>query len=172
MAAIRGSATRDIRTYRVPKARANHRSWPAKLSLWKGGKLGPCSPGGVAPVVSVTGVAIGVFRASDREQEQQRDEQGEDAERFRHREAEDQAGELPVGRGRGAQRAGEGVGEDQADADARAAHAEAGETGADVLRSNGIHQKSSSRGREGSERGKGSAGGTGSVAGVESIVEV
>jgi hypothetical protein len=57
-AATRGSTTRDIRTYKVPKARANHRSWPAKLSLWKGGKFGPCSPGGVAPVVSWDGVAI------------------------------------------------------------------------------------------------------------------
>ena len=42
----------------------------------------------------------------DGEEQEQRDQQREDAERFGHREAEDQAAELAVGGGRVADRAG------------------------------------------------------------------
>src|SRR5215211_3821067 len=82
-------------------------------------------------------------RALDDEEQKQRDEQREDAERLGHREAEDQPRELAVGGRRVAQRAREVVREDEADADAGAAHSEAGETGADELRSGGIHVESS-----------------------------
>src|SRR5215207_5307301 len=82
-------------------------------------------------------------RALDDEEQKQRHEQREDAERLGHREAEDQPRELAVGGRRVAQRAGEVVREDETDADAGAAHSEAGETGADELRSGGIHVESS-----------------------------
>jgi hypothetical protein len=67
------------------------------------------------------------------EQQQESDQQREDAERFRHREAEDQAAELAVSSRRIAQGASEVVAEDVAETNARAAHAKAGNTGTDEL---------------------------------------
>jgi hypothetical protein len=84
------------------------------------------------------------LRGSDREQQQQRDEQREDAQRFGDGEAEDQAAELAVGGRRVAQRAGEIVAENVAEADARAAHAEGGDAGADVLRCFSFHGRTPS----------------------------
>src|SRR6266568_8801587 len=73
------------------------------------------------------------------EQEQQRDQQREDAERFGHGEPEDQVAELALGGRRVTQRGGEIVAEDHADADAGAAHADAGNARADVLSCYWIH---------------------------------
>src|ERR1700684_3105484 len=80
---------------------------------------------------------------SEREQEQQRDQQREDAERFGHGEAENQVAELALGCRRIAHRSGEIVAEDDAHATARATHANAGNTSANVLRGNRIHETNS-----------------------------
>src|ERR1051325_7194730 len=77
--------------------------------------------------------AAPVRLALDSEDQEQRDQQREDAERLGHGEAEDQAAELPVGGGRSADRAGKVIAEERAEADARAAHAEARHAGADIL---------------------------------------
>src|SRR6185295_16715263 len=68
------------------------------------------------------------------EQQEERDQQREDAERFGHGKPEDQVAELALCSRRIAQRGGEIVTENRTDADARAAHADAGNAGADVLR--------------------------------------
>src|SRR5690606_15842432 len=73
------------------------------------------------------------YRRLLREEEEERDQQGEDAQSFGNGEAEDQAAELAIGGGRVAQGAGEVVAEDMAEADTGAAHAETGDTGADCL---------------------------------------
>src|SRR6266481_9078813 len=80
---------------------------------------------------------------SEREQQQQRDQQREDAERFGHGETEDQVGELALGSGGIAHRGGEIVAEDDAHACASATHANAGNTSANVLRGNRIHETNS-----------------------------
>jgi hypothetical protein len=87
----------------------------------------------------------GIVRAA---QEQERDQQREDAERFGHGEPEDQVAELALRGGRIAQRGREILAEDDAHADAGATHADAGNAGTDVLRSgcegcggSGIHQR-------------------------------
>src|SRR5215207_6795579 len=131
-----------------PQAIPNHRSCDAKVSLANGGKAPLACAAGAAPVVAWVGWAKARLRALalDDEEQEQRDEQREDAERLGHREAEDQPRELAVGGRRVAQRAREVVREDEADADAGAAHSEAGETGADELRSGGIHVESSLKG--------------------------
>src|SRR5262245_34079899 len=73
------------------------------------------------------------------EEQQEGDKQGEDAQRFRHGEAEDQAAELAVG-GRGiAQRALQKLAEKIADADGGGSRADGGEAGADELGGGGIH---------------------------------
>src|SRR4051794_27606463 len=69
----------------------------------------------------------------EHEEEEERDQQREDAERLGHREAEDQAGELAVGGGRITDRAGKIMAENQAEADTGSAHADAGKTRADQL---------------------------------------
>src|SRR5205807_6610757 len=66
-------------------------------------------------------------RPSDREQQQQRDQEREDAKRLGHREAEDQVAKLALRRRWIAQRSREILTEDDADADASAAHANAGD---------------------------------------------
>src|SRR5215472_5456223 len=68
---------------------------------------------------------------SENEQQEQRDQQREDAERFGQGEAEDQVAELARGCGRIAHRGGEIVAEDDAHADARTAHADARDARAD-----------------------------------------
>ena len=72
-------------------------------------------------------------RISDGEQEQQRDQQREDAERFGHGEAENQAAELAFDVRRVAQRAIQELAEQGADADAGGSGSDRGEAGADVL---------------------------------------
>jgi hypothetical protein len=67
------------------------------------------------------------------------DQQRENAERFRHCEAEDQAAELAVGGGRVAQGALQELAEQVADADSGSSRADGGEAGADELRGGGIH---------------------------------
>ena len=66
-------------------------------------------------------------------EQQECDEQREDAESFRHGEAEDQPAELAVGSRRIAQRARQIVAENGAEADTGAAHAETGNACADRL---------------------------------------
>src|ERR1044072_4741974 len=120
---------------------ASQMSWEAKVSLLNGGNGG--LPPGCSVRASVTIVLPRAFRCSglEREQQQQRDQQREDAERFGHGEPEDQVAELAL-RGRGvAQRGGEIMAEDRAEADACAAHADAGDAGTDVLGFNWIHNK-------------------------------
>src|SRR5436853_47551 len=91
-----------------------------------------CGPGGrLRP-------ATGLVRLQ-REQQQQRDQQREDAHRFGHREAEDQVAELALRGRRVAQRGRQIVAEDRAHADAGAAHADAGNPRAHVLRGEWIH---------------------------------
>src|SRR6185437_2386414 len=80
---------------------------------------------------------------SEREQQQERDQQREDAERFGHGETENQVAELALGCGRIAHRGGKIVAEDDAHAGARATHANAGNTSANVFRGNRIHESNS-----------------------------
>ena len=93
---------------------------------------------GAAGAAIVPGpVTTAAADALDGEQQQERDQQREDAERFRQREAEEQRAALAFGRRGVAQRAGQELAEQVAEADARARHAEAGETGADVFAATG-----------------------------------
>src|ERR1700742_1884404 len=78
----------------------------------------------------------------EREQEKERDQQREDAERFGHGEPEDQVAELALRGRRVAQRGCQIVAEDDADADAGAAHADAGNAGPDIFRGGRIHENS------------------------------
>src|ERR1044072_9634452 len=120
---------------------ASQMSWEAKVSLLNGGNGG--LPPGCSVRASVAIVMPRAFRCSglEREQQQERDQQREDAERFGHGEPEDQVAELALGCRRIAQRRGKVVAEDDADAGAGAAHADAGNAGTDVLGCNWIHQK-------------------------------
>src|SRR6266571_9529117 len=126
------------------KVTASQTSWDAKVSFWNGGKPGLWPPEGTSVCALV---ASAIFKC---EQQQERDQQREDAERLGDREAEDQVAELALGGRRIAQGGGEVVAEDRADADARAAHADAGNAGANIFRSDRIHDESSFRGLEGS----------------------
>ena len=76
---------------------------------------------------------VGISAPLDGEQQQERDQQRENAERFGHREAEDQPAELAVDRARIAQRAVEELAEQRADADAGGARSDRREARADVL---------------------------------------
>src|SRR5471030_2974637 len=77
----------------------------------------------------------------EREQQQQRDQQREDAERFGDGKPEDQVAELALRGGRIAQSGGQIIAEDDADADTGAAHADAGDARTDVFRCYWIHNK-------------------------------
>src|SRR5436190_14283033 len=77
------------------------------------------------------------------EQQQQRDQQRKDAERFGHGKAENQIAELALGCRRIAHRSREIIAEDDAHASARATHANAGNTSANILRGNRIHETNS-----------------------------
>ena len=92
------------------------------------------------------GMGSGCHRGTDgyfleREEQQQRDQQREDAERFGHGEPEDQVAELALRGRRIAQGGGQIVAEDRADADAGAAHADAGNAGTDVFCCDWIHDE-------------------------------
>src|SRR5688500_8841151 len=158
MPPTRGSAKRDTITYSSTNAITNQNSCEANVSFWKGGN-GSFAGVPVAPVVvgvaACAGVKINPISAprgfgrpalwparrvrSECEQQQQRDQQREDAERFGHGKAEDQVAELGL-RSRGiADRGGEVVAEDGADADACATHADRRDAGADVLCCDWIH---------------------------------
>src|SRR5262245_8547582 len=141
---------------------ANQNSWEAKVVGSNGGNPLPCSLDGICST-DVMGsaffwaIANSAPYAAARpppafglpcqmlqcEQQQQRDQQREDAERLGHREAENEVAELALRRGRIAQRGSEIVAEDGADAHAGTAHADAGNTSADVFRGDRIHEKSS-----------------------------
>src|SRR3984893_5911055 len=75
------------------------------------------------------------------EQQQERNQQREDAERLGNGETEDEVGELALSGGWIAQRGGEIVAKDGADADAGASHADAGNTGADIFGGHWIHDE-------------------------------
>src|SRR5579872_5246891 len=116
---------------------ANQTSCEGKCCDSKGGNaVCPAWPSLLAVVSAMTA-------RLDAEQQQQRDQQREDAERLGDGEPEDQVAELALRGGRVADRGGEIVAEDDADADAGAAHAEAGKARTDVFRCNWIHNKSS-----------------------------
>src|SRR4051794_6050736 len=92
------------------------------------------SVGGGALGVAMTlshGLLLYERSISEREQQEQRDQQREDAERFGHGEAEDQVAELALGCRRIAHRRGKVVAEDDAHADARTAHADCRDARAD-----------------------------------------
>src|SRR3954452_14963194 len=130
---------------------ASQISCDANVSFWNGGKPPPCSDAGMCSRVSVCVAffcAIALSQADtepfgtafnlvpcvlDCEQQQQCDKQREDAECFRHREAEDQVAELALGSRGIAQCSRKIVAENRADADAGAAHANAGNTSADIF---------------------------------------
>src|SRR5271157_5822867 len=76
-------------------------------------------------------------QASDSEQQQERDQQGENAERFGHCEAENEAAELALDRRRVAQRAVQELAEQRADANAGGARSDGGEAGADIFGGDG-----------------------------------
>src|SRR5215471_19160247 len=92
---------------------ANHNNCEAKVSRSNGGNA-PLWPSAGTSVCAAVAIASGLqcrgtFHrpALEREQQQQGDQQREDAERFGHREAEDQVGELALGGGGVAQCGGE-----------------------------------------------------------------
>src|SRR5215469_1192915 len=134
----------------MTKVRKSHISCEAKVSVWNGGNPLLCSPAGCVVCVVVSGMAS--FHAPSRrlhrgaapaglqrEQQQQRDQQREDAERLGNGKTEDQVAELSRG-GRGiAQGGGKVIAEDDADADAGSAHSDTGNSGADVFGGNGVH---------------------------------
>src|SRR2546423_13973402 len=97
--------------------------------------------GSLPPALSVNG-----SECSEREQQQQRDQQREDAQRFGDGEPKDQVAELALRGGRIAQGGGKIMAEDRAHADARATHADAGNAGANVLRGDWIHDETPFRG--------------------------
>src|SRR6188768_1602837 len=123
----------------------------AKVSFWKGGNAGLAPPWAWVCAVFVaisrsSGQArSGKLRAPSRlsalegEQQEKRDQQREDAERFGHREAENQVAELALRGRRIAERGGKVIAENRADADAGAAHADAGDACANVFRCDRIH---------------------------------
>src|SRR3984957_11726475 len=80
-------------------------------------------------------------RLSEHEKQQQRDQQREDAERFREREAEEQRVALAAGRRWVAQRAGQELAEHVGDADRGRPHADAGKARAGVFRCHWIHHE-------------------------------
>jgi hypothetical protein len=75
--------------------------------------------------------------ASDREQQQERDQKRENAERFGHREAEDQTSELALDRRGIAQRAVQELAEQRADANAGRARSDRSEAGSDIFGGDG-----------------------------------
>src|SRR5690348_292660 len=77
----------------------------------------------------------------ENEQQQKRDQQREDAERFRQGEAEEQGVALAAGRRRIAQRADQELAEHVGHADRGAAHADARQSGANEFRCYGIHEE-------------------------------
>src|ERR1700731_2691335 len=77
-------------------------------------------------------------------QQQQRDHERKDPERFGDRKSEDQVAELTLSGRRIAQSRGKVVAENRTDPDARTSHADAGNSRADKFRSNWIHVESSS----------------------------
>src|ERR1700756_48023 len=99
---------------------ANQTSCDGKYSLWNGGNsVCPAWPL-VLAVVSAMITRVGF------EQQQERDQQREDAERLGDGDPEDQVAELALRGRRIAQRGGQIIAEDDAHADAGAAHADAG----------------------------------------------
>src|SRR3989304_6226163 len=98
---IRGSATFAISTYRMTKAITSQVNSEANVAGSKGGKV-PLLPDGcsVRELVAILGTKPRLpIDGLQREQQQQRDQQREDAERFGHGEPEDQVAELAL-RGR------------------------------------------------------------------------
>src|SRR6516164_11741398 len=86
---------------------------------------------------------VSAIRRAEPEQEEERDQEREDAQRLGDGEAENQVAELALRRRRIAQRSGQIVAENSAHADAGAAHSDAGDTGSNVLRGGRIHVKNS-----------------------------
>src|SRR5581483_1718669 len=147
---------------------ASQTSCEGKVCGSKGGNAPLCPSDGCSVCAVVVAIARSACGGSvppgllEGEQQQERDQQREDAERLSHGEPEDQVRELALRGRRIAHRGREIVSEDRAHADAGAAHADAGNARADVLCCYWIHEKNSlSRCRGGR-----------SVARVNRIVEI
>src|ERR1700760_3618674 len=110
---MRGPATRHSTTNRKPKVIASQKNWLGKVSVLKGGKPAGSWPPG-APVVAVVAAGSAIL---EREQDQQRDDQAEQAGGFAQRETQQQVGGLGSGGARIAQRARQVRAEHVADAD-------------------------------------------------------
>src|SRR5690349_16466144 len=95
---------------------------------------GAAVPAFCAPALSAMGCVPLPRLPRSGEEQQERDQQREDAKRFRHGEAEDQASELAVGGGGVAQRTLQELAEQVADADGGSSRADSGKAGADELR--------------------------------------
>src|SRR5689334_13003409 len=124
----------------------------ANVSFWNGGNPPPCSPAGTCSVVATVFWFCAMINASperqgrpvtgsQREQQQQRDQQREDAHRLGHREPEDQIAELALRGGRIAQSGGQVMTENRSDADARATHADTGNARTNVFCGDWIHEE-------------------------------
>src|ERR1700751_231258 len=98
-----------------------------------------------SPGASVWAV-VSAIRRSEPEQEEERDQEREDAQRLGDGEAENQVAELALRGRRIADRSRQIVAENGADADAGAAHSDAGDTRSNVLCGGRIHVKTPFRG--------------------------
>src|SRR5215468_5727643 len=121
------------------KVSASQNSCDGKCCASNGGKA--C----FSPGASVWAV-VSAIRQSEPEQEEERDQQREDAERLGDGEAENQVAELALRRRRIAQRRCEIVAKNDAHADAGAAHADTSNTGPDIFRGGRIHENAPSLG--------------------------
>src|SRR5215472_6386973 len=129
---------------------ASQKSCDGKVSRSKGGNGAFCGEPGASVCAVVFSAAIDRSRRAadlgppptrglENEQQQQRDQQREDAERLGEREAEKERVALAARRRWIAQRACQKLTEHVGDADRGGAHADARQTGADVFRCYGIH---------------------------------
>src|SRR3984885_15923349 len=123
---IRGNAIRDISTYSRMKVSASKNSCDGKCCDSNGGNA--C----FSPEASVWAV-VSAIRRSEPEQEEERDQEREDAQRLGDGEAENQVAELALRRRRIANGGRQIVAENGAHADAGAAHSDAGNAGSNIL---------------------------------------
>src|SRR5580692_11604731 len=98
-----------------------------------------------SPEASVWAV-VSAIRRSEPEQEEERDQEREDAQRLGDGEAENQVAELALRRRRIANGGRQIVAENGAHADAGAAHSDAGNAGSNILCGGRIHEKTPFRG--------------------------
>src|SRR5689334_8626426 len=132
---MRGPATRHSTVNRKAKVIASQNNWLGNVVVSKGGKPAAlCS----APVDSVV-LPSAIGAVLEREQDQERDDQAEQAGRFAQREAEQQVGGLGGGGTRVAQRARQIRAEHVADADTGADQGDTGQARTDHFCSCNFH---------------------------------